>query len=49
MNKWKIEFDEGDGVIRTTYHSGNYSEQEVIEFFGLDESDIFWYKVTKLN
>lgn len=44
--KWIVKYKEvGSDKIRTTTHSGNKSRYEVIEFFGLDESDIEWYEV----
>jgi hypothetical protein len=46
MSKWIISYIEvGSGKVRTTTHSGNKTKEEVIEFFGLNESDIEWYDV----
>lgn len=46
MSKWIINYIEvGSGKVRTTTHSSNKTKEEVIEFFGLNESDIEWYDV----
>ena len=48
MRKWTIKFKEyGKNHIGTCYHSGNLSRKEVIEFFGLNDPDIEWYKITE--
>ena len=49
MRKWKVEYIEtGRDSIRSTTHTGNLTREEVIEFFGLNESDIEWYNVTEM-
>lgn len=47
MKKWVVKYKEvGSDRIRTTSHSANKTEEEVINFFGLNESDIDWYEIT---
>lgn len=47
MKKWIVKYREnGSDRIRTTSHTGNKTRQEVIDFFGLNESDIDWYEIT---
>lgn len=36
------------GSERITYFDGDVSESEVIDFFGLRKSDVYWYKVEKM-
>lgn len=46
MSKWIVKYREvGSDRIRTTSHSGNKSKEEVIEWFGLNGSDIDYYEV----
>lgn len=49
MRKWKIEYIEvGSDRKRITTHTGNLTKSEVIEFFGLNGSDVEWYEVTPI-
>ena len=49
MRKWKIEYKEvGRDKILETTHKGDLSKEEVIEFFGLNEHDVTWYRVTEI-
>jgi hypothetical protein len=49
MTKWKVEYIEtGSDRKRSTTHTGNLTREEVIEFFGLNGSDIEWYNVTEM-
>lgn len=49
MRKWKVEYREvgRDKVFETT-HEGDLLKEEVIEFFGLEKSDVTWYRVTEI-
>lgn len=49
MTTWKIEYidTKSRGKRLTTYHTGNLSKEAIIAFFGLDEPDVIWYRVTK--
>lgn len=50
MRKWKIEYKEvGSDRIRTTTHTGNLTKEQVIVFFGLNNSDVSWYDVTEIT
>ena len=45
---WTIKFKEVGRKPSETYHSGNLkTEQEVIDFFGLEEDDIEWFEIIK--
>lgn len=49
MRKWKVEYKEvGRDKVFETSHWGNLSEEEVIEFFGLEGPDVTWYRVTEI-
>ena len=49
MRKWKVEYKEvGRDKIFETTHWGDLSKSEVVEFFGLDEPDVTWYRVTEI-
>ena len=50
MKKYRITYKEvGKPKPSTTYHTGNKTEAQVIEFFGLDEPEVEWYKVELIN
>jgi hypothetical protein len=50
MRKWKVEYKEvGSDRIRTTTHTGNLTKEQVIVFFGLNNSDVSWYDVTEIT
>ncbi len=45
---YKVTFSEKGHKMQTTYTKDNASEQEIVDWFGLNESDIDWYKIEKL-
>lgn len=46
--KYIVEYKEvGSDIYRTTSFTGDKSEEYIIDFFGLDGSDIEDYKITK--
>ena len=47
MPTYKIYYKDqlSKGHICTTMYCGNKTEEEIIEFFGLNNSDVEWYKV----
>ena len=49
MTTWKIEYIDikSCGKKLTTYHRGNLNKDEIIAFFGLNEPDVIWYKITE--
>ena len=49
MTTWKIEYVDikSRGKKLTTYHCGNLTKDEIIAFFGLNEHDVIWYKITE--
>lgn len=50
MKKYKIIYKEiGKPKPGTTYYTGYKTEAQVIEFFGLNEPDVEWYKVELIN
>lgn len=50
MKKYRITYKEvGKPKPDTTYYTGNKTEAQVIEFFGLDEPEVEWYKVELIN
>ena len=50
MSKYKIRYKEvGRSRIGETTYSGPLSEDEVIEFFGLDGNDVEWYEVKEIK
>lgn len=50
MKKYKITYKEvSRPTPRTTYYSGDKSKEYVIEFFGLNEPGVEWYKVELIN
>ena len=50
MTKWRVDYKErGSDRIRTTYHTGTLSKEEVVSFFGLDKSDVSWYEITEVE
>ena len=48
--KWAVEAKEkySDSILRPELH-GYYDRNDVIEFFGLNEPDIEWYKITEIK
>ena len=48
MRKFNVKYREvGSDRIRTTSHTGNLDKEGVIEFFGLNGSDVDWYEVAE--
>lgn len=49
MRTWKVEYKEvGRDKVFTTKHTGELDEQGVIDFFGLEGSDVTWYRVIEI-
>lgn len=47
---WEVRYKEiGRDKVFRTKHLGHLTEQEVIEFFGLEGSDITWYEVKEIT
>ena len=50
MRHWKVQIKEcGNNHILTPELVGDYDEQYCIEFFGLDEPDVEWYKLEEVT
>lgn len=51
MKTYKITYadDLSGGAERSTFFSGTKTRQEIIEFFGLRNPDIHWYKIEEVN
>ena len=43
--KYKVIFSEKGKVMQTTYDKYNATEKEIIDWFGLNNSDIDWFKI----
>lgn len=43
--KYKVIFSEKGKVMQTTYDKYNATREEIIEWFGLNNSDIDWFKI----
>lgn len=43
---WIVAYIDADSDgVRKTAISGQYTKEEVIDFFGLNNSDVYWYDV----
>lgn len=43
---WKVSYMErGSSAVHVTTYEGVLTRDEVVEFFGLNSSDIVWYEV----
>lgn len=51
MVKWKINYKDtaSHGETRTVRYEGECSEEQVIDFFGLNNADVEWYKVERID
>lgn len=50
MKKYRITYKEArKPKPGSTYYTGDKTEAQVIEFFGLDEPEVEWYKVELIN
>ena len=47
MADWKIYYidSHSHGKVCHTYYSGNMTRAEIIEFFGLNQPDCYWFKL----
>lgn len=47
--KWNVKFIDklSHGQVSETYLTGFYNYEDVVEFFGLDGSDVKWYEITE--
>ena len=43
--KYKVIFSEKGKVMQTTYNKHYATEKEIIDWFGLNDSDIDWFKI----
>lgn len=43
--KYKVIFSEKGKVMQTIYDKYNATEKEIIDWFGLNNSDIDWFKI----
>ena len=43
--KYKVIFSEKGKVMQTAYDKYNATEKEIIDWFGLNDSDIDWFKI----
>lgn len=45
MGYWKVKYIDKytDGKISETVYYGEISEENLIEFFGLKNEDVYWY------
>lgn len=48
MKKYKIYYKEVGREPRHTTHEGLKTPEELVEFFGLNEPDVEWYKIEEL-
>lgn len=46
--RYKATFSEKGHVMSQTFEKLDASEQDVINWFGLEEPDIDWYKIEKI-
>lgn len=51
MVKWRIDYRDtaSRGETRTVRYEGECSEEQVIDFFGLHNDDVEWYKVIRID
>lgn len=49
MKTWKVRFQEVNERKGETKYTGYLDREGVIEFFGLDRTDIMWYEVTEME
>jgi len=47
--KYKATFSEKGNVMTRTLDKPDATEREVIDWFGLDEDDIDWYKIKRID
>ncbi|MCH5234937.1 MAG: hypothetical protein J1E16_06555 [Muribaculaceae bacterium] len=47
MTYWRVKYIDkySGGKVSTTVYYGDISEKEVIEFFGLENEDVYWYEL----
>ena len=49
-NHWRVTINEKEMKLPiTTELHGNYDEKDVVEFYGLNQPDVEWYKMENLN
>lgn len=48
---YEIEIKEKENpcLLHTSYSGQEMTEQELVEFFGLDRPDVEWYKIREVN
>lgn len=47
--KYEATFSENGNVMTRTFQKEGATERDVIDWFGLEEDDIDWYKVKPTN
>lgn len=47
--KYRVIFSENGKVMQTTYNKYNATKEEIIDWFGLQNSDIDWFKIELCN
>lgn len=48
MKKYKIYYKEWGREPSSTTHEGFKTPEELVEFFGLNEPDVEWYKIEEV-
>ncbi len=51
MVTWKITYidTKSRGKRCTTYHTGHFTRQQIIEFFGLNQPDVLWFRIEQVR
>ncbi len=51
MHKYEITIKEknNDSVLHTSYSGREMTEQELIDFFGLNDDDVEWWKIEEVK
>lgn len=49
--KYQVDFIDSTsrGQVKTTYITGDFDEDYVIDFFGLEDPDVEWYEITVVD
>lgn len=45
LKHWKVILQEKSGRILTPSLIGHYTREDVIDFFGLENEDVIWFKI----
>lgn len=51
MKTWRIRYKDSksNGRVVTMFYSGNFSRYQIINYYGLNQPDCYWFELKIMN